>query len=236
MILKGERYMKKQVKFFVTGLLSAAIIGSTSIIAFAEDAFPAYKAGSWQKDPKGWWYLNPDGSYPYNSWNWIDGNNDGIAEYYRFDEQGYLLTNQTTDEGVKVNSDGALYFETGVVTRKVPVYTDPSVNDFSRFAGTYYFYKSEGGEYINRDRLGGESAIIITVDGYKIYMQSINNGNLSLPQLMMWDDLAGQPENDTICIKYIPTSREVASTKTTYCFENGMFFIEKRGVYDYFKK
>ena len=228
--------MKKQVKFFVIGLLSAAVIGSTSIIAFAEDAFPAYKAGSWQKDPKGWWYLNPDGSYPYNSWNWIDGNNDGIAEYYRFDAQGYLLTNQTTAEGVTVNGDGALYFGTEVSTRKVPVYTNPSVNDFSRFAGTYYFYKSEGGEDLGLDRLGAESAVIITVDGYKIYMQSIYNGNLSLPELMMWDDGVGQPEKDIVYIKNVPTTRETDSTKTTFCFENGMFVIENRGIYDYFKK
>lgn len=228
--------MKKHLKIFMTGILSAVTIVSAATVAFADNAFPAYKAGSWQKDPKGWWYLNPDGSYPYNSWNWIDGNNDGIAEYYGFDEQGYLLTNHFIDSSVSTNNDGALCVGDEVNTRKVPVYTEPSVNDFSRFAGTYYFYKSEGGEYMGRDRLGAESAIIITVDGYKIYMQSIYEGNLSLPELMMWADEAGQAGTDAVWIKGIPTERETDSTKTTFCFEDGMFVIENRGIYDYFKK
>lgn len=27
----------------------------------------------------GWWYQNDDGSFPKNSWKWIDGNHDGVS-------------------------------------------------------------------------------------------------------------------------------------------------------------
>ena len=63
-------------------------------------------AGEWKSDNNGWWYQNDDGSYPKNTWQWIDGNKDGISESYYFNETGYLLTN-TTKDGCTVNGDGA---------------------------------------------------------------------------------------------------------------------------------
>ena len=38
----------------------------------------------------GWWYDNGDGTYPVSCWQWIDGNGDGLAECYCFNEEGYL--------------------------------------------------------------------------------------------------------------------------------------------------
>lgn len=63
-------------------------------------------AGEWKSDNNGWWYQNDDGSYPKNTWQWIDGNKDGLSESYYFNENGYLLTN-TTKDGCTVNGDGA---------------------------------------------------------------------------------------------------------------------------------
>lgn len=63
-------------------------------------------AGEWKSDNNGWWYQSDDGSYPKNTWQWIDGNKDGISESYYFNENGYLLTN-TTKDGCTVNGDGA---------------------------------------------------------------------------------------------------------------------------------
>ena len=63
-------------------------------------------AGEWKSDNNGWWYQNDDGSYPNNTWQWIDGNKDGVSESYYFNENGYLLTN-TTKDGYTVNGDGA---------------------------------------------------------------------------------------------------------------------------------
>lgn len=61
--------------------LMTTILAGVMISAFS---IPAY-AGSWQSDSTGWWWQNDDGSYPANSWQWLDGNNDGTAECYYFD-------------------------------------------------------------------------------------------------------------------------------------------------------
>lgn len=54
-----------------------------------------------------WWWKNTDGSYPKNEWKWLDGNNDGIAECYYFDADGWCVLNGTTPDGFTVNADGA---------------------------------------------------------------------------------------------------------------------------------
>lgn len=72
-------------------------------------------AGQWMLDANGWWWKNNDGSYPVNSWKWIDGNLDGIAERYYFNEQGYCLMNTSTPDGKQVNSEGAEIRNNGVV-------------------------------------------------------------------------------------------------------------------------
>ena len=52
-------------------------------------------AGTWQTgtgaDQGKWWYDNGNGSYANNGWQWIDGNGDGTAECYYFDNAGWLL-------------------------------------------------------------------------------------------------------------------------------------------------
>ena len=41
---------------------------------------------NWQKDAKGWWILNPDGSYPKSQWLWINN------RWYYFNLEGYMQT------------------------------------------------------------------------------------------------------------------------------------------------
>ena len=40
---------------------------------------------NWQRDAKGWWILNPDGSYPKSQWLWINN------RWYYFNQEGYML-------------------------------------------------------------------------------------------------------------------------------------------------
>ena len=80
-------------------------------------------AGEWKSDNNGWWYQNDDGSYPKNTWQWIDGNKDGISESYYFNENGYLLTN-TTKDGCTVNGDGAWTVDGVVQTQGQQVATN----------------------------------------------------------------------------------------------------------------
>lgn len=87
--------MKKNLKSL---FLSCCMIGAMSITAFA---------GEWKQDDLGWTWRDHDGCLATNSWRWIDGNQDGIAECYFFDQNGYLVTNTTTSDGYTVNEDGA---------------------------------------------------------------------------------------------------------------------------------
>ena len=108
---------------------------------------PAF-AGQWVSNANGWWWQNDDGSWPADSWQWLDGNQDGISECYFFNQDGYLLVNTTTPDGYKVNADGA-WTENGVVqtkgtisnpetTNQTAVQTDANVpNIEGTYSGTY---------------------------------------------------------------------------------------------------
>lgn len=99
--------MRKNMKL---AAVTAAMTMLMSMTAFA---------GQWKSDANGWWWQNDDGSYPVNTWQWIDGNSDGTAESYYFDGQGYCLLNTTTPDGYVVNPVGAWIVDGVVQTRPV---------------------------------------------------------------------------------------------------------------------
>ncbi len=89
-------------------LMAFAMTCSLSLTAFA---------GYWRQDGNGWWYVNDDGKYPCNAWQYIDG------KWYYFEREGYMVTNMwkqeyylgkdgamltstTTPDGFKVDSNG----------------------------------------------------------------------------------------------------------------------------------
>ena len=55
----------------------------------------------WQKDNKGWWYRNADGTYPTNNWQQVNG------KWYYFDSNGYAATEPVT---FALDQDGALQY------------------------------------------------------------------------------------------------------------------------------
>ncbi len=87
----------------------------TAIIAIVA-SFTAM-AGTWKSDSNGWWYDEGNGSFPKNTWSWIDGNNDGVSECYYFDGNGYCLINTITPDYYFVNPSGA-WVVNGVVQTK----------------------------------------------------------------------------------------------------------------------
>ena len=98
--------MKKQVlTVFMAGILTA----SMSMTALA----------GWEQEGTNWKY-NDNGNYAANGWYWIDGNNDGIAESYYFDNTG-ILARDTTVEGYTVNADGAWTVNGEIQTQNVAV-------------------------------------------------------------------------------------------------------------------
>lgn len=97
-----------------TPVETSSQVSSSEPSAFSGQTKPT---SSWQKDERGQWYQNADGTYPRASWQLIDGT------YYYFDDDGYMahntwvgnyylnsagtiLKNTTTPDGYYVNEDG----------------------------------------------------------------------------------------------------------------------------------
>lgn len=96
--------MKKKL---VTIILAGALTVSSAFTALA----------GWEQTGTTWKYQNADKTYMTNTWNWIDGNGDNVAECYYFGSDGIMLAS-TTVEGYTVNENGA-WTVNGVVQTKV---------------------------------------------------------------------------------------------------------------------
>ena len=90
-----------------------------AVAMMAMMAMPAL-AGQWQKNAAGWWWQEDNGTYPMNTWSWLDGNRDGIAECYYFNGYGYMLAGTVTPDGYTVNENGAWTVNGVVQTKVVP--------------------------------------------------------------------------------------------------------------------
>ena len=86
-------------------MLKSKLLVATFLLSMAANA--TVFAGAWKQTESGWWYDNGDGTFPNNTWQWIDGNNDGVAECYYFYGNGIMAANTVTPDGYTVNPDGA---------------------------------------------------------------------------------------------------------------------------------
>ena len=92
---------------------------AVTILAFSFTAISAMSSfANWHMDNTGYWWENEDGSYAKDQWLWLDGNQDGIAECYYFDENGYMLSDAVAPDGSQVDKDGAWILD-GVKQAKV---------------------------------------------------------------------------------------------------------------------
>lgn len=57
----------------------------------------------WAYNEKGWWIVNPDGSYLINQWY----QSKESGRWYYMGSDGYMLVSTTTPDGYKVGADGA---------------------------------------------------------------------------------------------------------------------------------
>lgn len=124
--------MKKR---FCAGILTAAMS-----VLMASTAF----AGTWVQDTarpanqngiSNWWYRNDDGSWAANGWYWIDGNGDGWAESYRFDESGWMYA-ATTVDGYAVDGSGAWTVDGAAAKKQVSAQADVNQTSNSNNSGT----------------------------------------------------------------------------------------------------
>ena len=92
---------------------------AVTILAFSFTTISAMSSfANWHMDNTGYWWENEDGSYAKDQWLWLDGNQDGIAECYYFDENGYMLSDAVAPDGSQVDKDGAWIID-GVKQAKV---------------------------------------------------------------------------------------------------------------------
>lgn len=115
---------RRVIKGRAMSLLTA---GAAALFSAALLSTPVL-AGEWRANSTGFWYVNDDGSYPTNAWQWIDGDGDGVYQCFAFDENGYLMLNQTTPDGYLVGAAGAWFDGVTPVTRTYPVgtYVEPT--------------------------------------------------------------------------------------------------------------
>jgi putative choline binding protein len=109
-------------------------IGLVAVAAFSSIMASSAMAGTWKQNNVGWWFDNGNGTYPASTWQWIDGNNDGIAECYYFDRAGYMLANTNTPDGYQVNASGAWVQNGAVQTKNVGTSTQSDKNSGSKKA------------------------------------------------------------------------------------------------------
>lgn len=127
--------------------MNKKILGITTLVmglAISTTAMAATWRTGAQPNQDRWWYDMEDGSYAQNEWRWLDGDNDGVAECYAFDGEGWMYANTVTPDGFQVNEDGAWVVD-GVVQTQVQTggqtgQTDQAAqtNNGSRVLVAYY--------------------------------------------------------------------------------------------------
>ena len=115
-------------------------IGLAAVAAFSSIMVSSAWAGTWKQNNVGWWFDNGNGTYPASTWQWIDGNNDGIAECYYFDRAGYMLANTSTPDGYQVGADGAWISGNSSATSQKQVALDEARAASSLGKHDYYKY------------------------------------------------------------------------------------------------
>ena len=100
---------------------------------------------SWQRDNKGWWIKNSDGTYPRNEWKLVNNS------WYFFDSQGYMFTGW-------LNISGSWYYlntDEGSNNGKM-------VTGWRAVSGKWYYLSTA------TDSSGGKMLLNTTIDGYRL--------------------------------------------------------------------
>ena len=119
-----------------------------------------------------WWFDFGNGDYFKSSWQWIDGNQDGIAECYCFDENGWMYENTTTPDGYTVNENGAWTVNNIVQTKTSDLIpknnTNNSVNTASNtFTETKNHEENQGNEDFNERQDEYRADLLRRVNKYR---------------------------------------------------------------------
>lgn len=111
----------------------------------------AAASGTWIQDAVGWWFKNPDGSYPYGCWKELAYN--GTSAWYHFSAEGYMQTGWFTD------ADGRVYY-----LNPVSDGTQGAMATGWKLIDGYWYYFNE----ISDGYKGALSVNTVTPDGYQV--------------------------------------------------------------------
>lgn len=125
--------------------------------------------GKWIKDKVGWWWKDPDGSYPKNCWMLIDG------DYYYFKSNGYAACNEWVDyngDWYWVNADCKMVKGWKKLSG-VYYYFNENLNAFPPGAMVYnLFVKWKGKRYYLKDNGYMAKSEELTISGRKYKFNS----------------------------------------------------------------
>ena len=137
------------LKSFIYGLGSSLRIlpGSLCVLPGLLCAFMSFvfllsgtAKADWVKgeNKNAWWYDLGNGNYYKSSWQWIDGNHDGIAECYCFDENGWMFENTITPDRFTVNENGAWTVDNIVQTKSANLISQNNTNKNTDTASNHF--------------------------------------------------------------------------------------------------
>lgn len=109
------------------------------------------KAAQWAQDAKGWRFQNADGTYVTNRWIELSWNEK--SAWYRFNEQGYMMTGWFKD------ADNNWYF----MNDRADGTQGSMVTGWRQIAGKWYYFRVTAG--------GPKGSLVVnatTPDGYKV--------------------------------------------------------------------
>ena len=145
-------------------------------------------ATGWQHNMTGWWYGTNEMNTTWhaNGWQWIDGNNDGIAECYYFDQNGYMLASTTTPDGFTVNADGAWTVNGAVQTKIVGMASTPTEQNgnWVQTNGNWLWknndgtFRKNGWQWLDGNRDGIAECYYFDANGFMVSNGTTSDGYL----------------------------------------------------------
>lgn len=130
-------------------------------------------AEGWVKNSRGWWYRNPDNTYPKEQWKLIKGT------YYYFDANGYMVTGWLAQDGkwYYLKSDGVM--ATGWVSDGGKWYymngSGVMQTGWIKTGGKYYYLDTNGAMKTGWLQIDGSWYYLNSSGAMTTGWQSVNN-------------------------------------------------------------
>lgn len=132
--IRSEMCLHATVTELSTFIMSEKIPTRQNTYSGSSSSERTVKTGTWMLDAIGWWYKNPDGTWPKDIWVYLTYNK--YSDWYHFNADGYMDTGWFTDK------DGRIYYLNPVSNgRKGAMLTGEQVID----GKTYYFNEASDG-------------------------------------------------------------------------------------------